>query len=122
MVPGPSGILPGGEETPGTDANGNKPGEPGYDPKTDPGTTDANGNHPGDPGFDPNGPLYDPTGIPIQTPDEPPDGGEEPPPDGVPDPPPYDDPGGGDGYDPGGGGGEDLKYNPLAALRRMMAM
>jgi hypothetical protein len=55
--------------TPGTDKNGLKPGDPNYDPTTDPGNPkyqpgDANGLHPGQPGYDPTSdpkaPGYDP--------------------------------------------------------------
>lgn len=58
---GGGGSAGGGK--PGQDSSGNKPGQPGYDPTTDPGSpeyveqigggSDANGLHPGDEGYDP---------------------------------------------------------------------
>ena len=62
--------------TPGTDKNGNKPGDPNYDPTTDPGNPkyqpgDALGLHPGQPGYDPTSdpkaPGYDPQLDPHST-------------------------------------------------------
>ena len=102
----------------GTDANGKHPGDPGYDPTTDPGSeqyagpnstppvnndpnyhTDANGNHPGDPGYDPTTDRDSPQYIPPTEPgpdtppptDVPPGGGETTPTEPPPDTPPPDD-------------------------------
>src|ERR1035441_9278589 len=71
-------VTPGGGTTgtPGTDKNGLKPGDPNYDPTTDPGNPkyqpgDANGLHPGQPGYDPTSdpkaPGYDPQLDPHST-------------------------------------------------------
>jgi hypothetical protein len=99
---------------PGTDANGNPPSSPNYDPATDPGSKSYN------PAMDPNSPQFDPYGTGTYSGDPTQDPGYVPPDTTPTDPFPVTDPG--VAPDTTGGDGSGASPDYLSVLKRVLAM